>query len=71
MGMNAQIHLYLKSELFEKLKGEAENKGLPIATLCKEKLDKNTRLERMELILENIQTILKHSNKSKLGGEKW
>ena len=71
MGMNAQIHLYLRSELFEKLKKEAENKGLPIATLCKEKLDRNTRLERIELILENIQNLLKHSNKPKLGGEKW
>lgn len=71
MGMNAQIHLYLKSEVFEKLKKEAGNKGLPIATLCKEKLDRNTRLERIELLLENIQNILKNSNKSKLGGEKW
>ncbi len=71
MGMNSQIHLYLKSEVFEKLKKEAENKGLPIATLCKEKLDKNTRLERIELILEDIYNILKRSNKYKLGGEKW
>ena len=71
MGMNAQIHLYLKSEDFERLKKEAENRDIPISTLCKDKLNKNTRLERIELILENIQDLLKRSTKSKLGGEKW
>ena len=54
MGMNAQIHLYLKSELLEKLKKEAEREGLSIATICREKLDKSNRLERMEIILETI-----------------
>ena len=71
MGMNAQIHLYLKSELLEKLKKEAETERISVSQLCRNKIESCPVLTRIELMLGDLSKRLRYSNKSKLGGEKW
>ena len=68
MGMNAQIHLYLKSELLEKLKKEAETERISVAQLCRNKLESCPALTRIELMLGDLSKKLKYSNKLITGG---
>ena len=54
MGMNAQLHLYLESELLEKLKKEAEAERISISELCRNKLGSCSKLTKIEFLLESI-----------------
>ena len=55
MGKNAQIHLYLETDLHETLLREAKEDDVSISEICRRKLKKNTQLTRIELRLENIE----------------
>ena len=59
MGMNAQLHLVLSSELLEKLKKEATEKEITISELCRQKINGNSQLDNIELTLERLIKKLK------------
>ncbi len=61
MGKNAQIHLYLETDLHEALLREAKEDDVSISEICRRKLKKNTQLTRIELRLENIEKKLSGS----------
>lgn len=55
MKKNSQIHLFLETELREKLARQAEEKGISISELCRQKLKENTQLTKIELMVEQIK----------------
>ncbi len=61
MKKNAQIHLWLETELKERLEKEAKEYNLSLCEFCRQKLIENPPLIRIENILEKIQTILNKS----------
>jgi predicted HicB family RNase H-like nuclease len=54
MKKNSQIHLWLETELKEKLMKEAEEKRLSLNEFCLQKLRENSQLDRIEGMLEEI-----------------
>jgi len=48
MSKNAHIHIRVKSEFLAKLKKEAEEKMISIAELCRQKIERNAQLDRIE-----------------------
>lgn len=59
MGKNAQIHLWLETEILEKLKQSALQKGLSLSEFCRNKLCESEQLNRIELKLDKM---LKHGS---------
>ena len=53
MKANAQIHVYVTTELKEKLKKEAEEKDLSFSQLCRRKLGED-RLAKIEEMLRGL-----------------
>ena len=51
---NSQIHFVLKTSLKELLEKEAKLEEISLAELCREKLRHNSRLVRIEMILEKL-----------------
>jgi len=51
---NSQIHFVLKTSLKELLEKEAKLEEISLAELCREKLRHNSRLLRIEMILEKL-----------------
>ena len=64
-GKNSQIHLYLETELFEKLRKQAEENKLSISELCRMKCRDDSQLQRIESIVKEINTKIKCSTKYK------
>jgi len=56
MKANAQIHVYVTTELKEKLRKEAEEKDLSFSQLCRRKLEEN-KLVDAEIILKEIKKL--------------
>lgn len=56
MKANAQIHVYVTTELKEKLRKEAEEKDLSFSQLCRRKLEEN-KLVDAEVILKEIKRL--------------
>ncbi len=54
MKKNSQLHITLSSELLDLLRKEAENKNIVLAELCRQKLRENSKLEKIENLLEKI-----------------
>ncbi len=54
MGKNAQIHLYLETDLHEALLREAKQRKISISELCRQKLRESSQLTRIELLLEKL-----------------
>ena len=52
MKKNSQLHLWLETETLEKISLEAEERGLSIADICREKLRKGDKLDRILRLLE-------------------
>ena len=51
---NSQIHFVLKTSLKELLEKEAKLEEISLAELCREKLRHNSRLVRIEFMLEKL-----------------
>ena len=58
MRKNFQVHLYLETELLEKLKKQAIENKTTVSDICRQKLKENTQLTRIEFILEEVKRIL-------------
>lgn len=54
MKNNSQLHITLSSELLDLLRKEAGNKNIVLAELCRQKLRENSKLEKIENLLEKI-----------------
>ena len=54
MRKNFQIHLYLETELVEKLKKEAIEKNKSVSDICRQKLREDTQLDRIEMMIGKI-----------------
>ena len=55
MKKNSQIHIYVDTELLDRLKKEANSSGMSITELCRRKLIENLPLLKIETILEKIE----------------
>ncbi|MEK6860666.1 MAG: hypothetical protein AABY07_01725 [Nanoarchaeota archaeon] len=60
MPKNAQIHFFLNTELFEKLKIEAERNCQTLSEYCRDKLRRSDQLDEILLILKKNRN---HGNK--------
>lgn len=55
MKKNSQIHIFLETELREKLMNQANEEGISLSELCRLKLKDNSQLTKIEFMLEQIQ----------------
>jgi len=54
MRKNSQVHLYLETELLDKLKQEAESLGITLSVLMRQKLNNPSQQTKMEIMIEEI-----------------
>jgi len=54
MKKNSQLHIWLETELKDKLEKEAIEDNVSLCELCRQKLIENPRLLRIEMKLEDI-----------------
>jgi len=52
MGKNSQIHLFIETELKERLEKEAEENCISLSELCRQRVRVNDRLKRVENVLD-------------------
>jgi len=52
MRKNSHIHIVIETEYIDKLRKEAEEKGITLSELCRQKLRCYTQLDRIEVLLE-------------------
>jgi hypothetical protein len=55
MKKNSQIHIYLETELRDRLQIEAKEEGLTISEYCRLILKRNKQLDRIEEMLKKLQ----------------
>jgi hypothetical protein len=55
MPKNSKLHFAIETEIFESLKKEAEQQGLSLSALCRQKLRECSKLNRIEFLVEDIQ----------------
>jgi hypothetical protein len=54
MKKNSQIHLYLETEILERLKKQANELGVSISELCRRKLKEIPQISRIEYLLIDL-----------------
>jgi hypothetical protein len=54
MVMNSTIHLKIKTETFKRLKEEANENQISLSALCRLKICKYHRLNKLEFMLEKL-----------------
>jgi len=54
MNKNSQIHLFIETEVLQSLKKQADSLEIPLSKLCRKKLGECTQLDRIEMLLENL-----------------
>jgi len=54
MKNNVRLYFRISSDFYVEIKKEAQNKGISVAQLCRQKLKTSDRLERMEYLLEKL-----------------
>ena len=54
MKKNSQIHLFLETDLKEKLEKQAWERELSVSEWCRIKLRENSQLTKVEILLENL-----------------
>ncbi len=59
MKMNVRLHFLIDSGLLEKLKKEAEERGMNISELCRERIREGGRLDAVGLRLRAIEEKLR------------
>lgn len=55
MKKNSQIHLFIETEVLHILKRQADEEGISVSELCRQKLRECSRLARIEMILEDLR----------------
>ena len=55
MKKNSQIHLFLETEDLESLRKQADNLGISVSEVCRQKLRECSQLSRIELRVEEIK----------------
>ena len=60
MKKNYLLCLRLETEIFEKLKKQAEQEEISVSALCRQKLGGCSKLTKIEIMLEEINKKLKH-----------
>lgn len=55
MKKNAQIHLVIESEVYERLINQAIEKDISFSEICRQKLKQNNQLDKIELMIEEIK----------------
>ena len=56
MKNNVRIYFRISSDFYEEIKKEAQNKGISVAQLCRQKLKTSDRMERLEFLLEKLSS---------------
>ncbi len=54
MKKNSHIHIVIETEYIDKLRKEAEEKGVTLSELCRQKLRCFTQLDKIETMLEKF-----------------
>lgn len=60
MKKNYKLHLLLDKNLAEMLKKQSEEMGVPLSEICRQRLKEQTKLDRIEIMLERISEKLKN-----------
>jgi len=55
MKKNYLLCVRIETEVLESLKKQAEQEGITLSVLCRQKLMESSRLVRMDIILQEIQ----------------
>ena len=55
MKKNSQLHMHIETDLYEKLKKEAEDNFTTVAELCREKLRMSDFYKEMSIVLRSIE----------------
>ncbi len=65
MKKNSQIHIYLETDLYDKLEKQAQENNISLSQFCRKKLQENSQLTRIEMNIEKIFKVLslQYSNK--------
>lgn len=63
MKKNSHIHILIETELSERLRKQAEELGMNFSDLCRQKLKDTFKLDRIEMLLIQIDKKLKCSTK--------
>mgnify|MGYP001614461048 CR=1 FL=1 len=70
MKKNSQLHLYLETDLLDKLKKIAEENKVSVSEICRRKIKEIPQLNKIELIIlemdKKIDTILNTKQKVKI-----
>jgi hypothetical protein len=65
MKKNSQLHLYLETDLLDKIKKLAEEHKVPVSEICRRKLKEIPQLNKIEAIVEKLDKKLTNLIKSK------
>lgn len=65
MKKNYQLHLRIESEIIEQLKKQAKISNLSLAELCRKRIRDSSQLQRIEIILNEMNKTIKYSTKFK------
>lgn len=60
MKKNCKIHLWLETELKESIEKQAEEEGISICEFCRRRLRDNSKIIKMEMMVERILSILEN-----------
>ena len=55
MRKNCKLRLRLETEVLQSLQKQAEQEGITLSALCRQKLMESSKLEKIEIILKEIQ----------------
>jgi hypothetical protein len=64
MKKNSQIHLFIETEVLESLRRQADSLEITLSRLCRKKLGECTQLDRIEMLLENLNKKLNIRSKN-------
>ena len=59
MKKNSQIHIWLETELKEKIERQAQEDNISLGELCRQRLRENSKLVKIEMMLNESITKLK------------
>lgn len=59
MKKNSQIHIWLETELKEKIERQAQEDNISLGELCRQRLRENSKLVKIEMMLNELITKLK------------
>ncbi len=70
MKKNSKINVWIETELYQKLKKQAEDEGTNLSQICRRRLMENPPLIKIENMISELSKKINYSIKSKTGGKK-